>query len=265
MPKALKEEISAQPGSEGIEQKTEPEESPAMEIAEEHPKFKERIDQFTRRLSETETLLEQERAAREKDNQAFQTLSTQYTDLAETLNGVEDQISINEAPNYDDDPKAYLDWQSNRTLKRIEKMVKSTPQTPPVPTNQPTATQTLPPISAQEAAMAAVHDDYYAVIKEVNQELDKNPALEAAIFGEPNPYKAGYDFGIKKRKLTEQLRQTTLDQSYVEGATPPAQDVNKLTETDKITIARMKAGGADMTEEKFLKTKQNIAKRKGRK
>jgi hypothetical protein len=114
--------------------------------------------------------------------------------------------------------------------------------------------------------MAAIHDDYYAIIEEVNQDIHADPALKNAIFAEKNPFKAAYEYGTRKKEKAAELRQGALDQGYVEGDAPPAPayDANKLTPEEKQVVINMAAGGYPMTEEKYLQAKQRIAKARGR-
>ncbi|MHC4891583.1 MAG: hypothetical protein ACYTEO_19185, partial [Planctomycetota bacterium] len=129
------------------------------------------------------------------------------------------------------------------------------------PTPAPANTE----IPIQEAALAAVHDDYYQVIAEVRRDLEVDPALRNTIWGTANPYKEAYNYGIKKRKLAENLRQGNLSQAYAEsGAAPVQQDANTLTPIEKDIVKKMQSGGADITEEKYLAAKIKIAKRGGR-
>lgn len=269
MPEPKKENLEAAPEVTLPEPTQEPGQKPG-EAAKpqkviEHPKFQERIDTFTRQLNETQRKLDEVTQARVVDQQAFKTLSEQYDAVAESLDKVENQVSISEAPNYEDDPKGYMDWQSARTLGKIEKMLTpaknlSPTTTQPLPTGSQYPTQ--PPV--QEAALAAIHDDYYEVIAAVNKDISLDPAVGRAIHETPNPYKAAYEYGLRKKKVAEELRQGTLSQGYVEGSTPPVQDTNSLTPDEKTLVAKMRAGGSLITEEKYLKRRQTIAKRKGR-
>lgn len=239
-----------QPGQDPPEQETE------------HPQFDKRIKELDGKLHAIQDKHTAERQVWEQksgeDRQAFQTLSTQYQDLTKTLDKLEDKAFVSEAPNYDDDPKGYMDWRTTQAERKFEKMLKTT--SPPKPTSQSTSQ----PVHVQEAAQEAMHDDYKEIIAEANKDIQKDSALSNAIWDSPNPYKAAYDYGVRKRKVAEELRQGNLDRAYVEDGTPPPQDATSLSPEDKACIAKMRSGGADITEEKFLAHKQTIAKRKGR-
>jgi hypothetical protein len=264
------EQVMSEPQNQEPEQKPSEQEPVVEQKPTEHPQFDKRIKALDGKLHAIE-----EKHAREKQvweqtqnqgREQFSILSKQYSDLTETLDKIEGQVSLGPAPDYEEDPKAYTDWHHNQVLQEIKRTAK-TPTLQPTPTPPPT--KNLPPFQqmpAQEAAQAAIHDDYYEVIEEVNQDMHADPALKNAIFAEQNPFKAAYDYGMRKKKIASDLRQGTLSQGYVEGDAPPApaHDSSKLTPEEKTVVANMVAGGYPMTEEKYLLAKQRIAKAKGR-
>lgn len=229
--------------------------------AQQNLKFKERIDQFTRRLTESTDKVNQLVAARTTDQEAFNTLSAQYKALSDTVDTVEDKVVQGECPDYETNPKGYYDFQMQQMLNKVEKIVKPTeaPKADPV---QPTPEQKKDTsIDVRAAAMSALHDDYDEVIAEVNKEIVANPALESAIWTNTNPYKAAYDHGIKVRAAAAQLKQDQIDQGFVEGGGPAGPEENTLSLAEKNMVARMRAGGVDMTEEKYLAGKKRVIAR----
>lgn len=225
------------------------------------PKRDERIDQLTGQMRHYQTQLKTERQEREKDKEAFNLLSKQYNELDDVVDKIEDKVSANEAPDYETDPKAYVEWANQRTLNKIEKMVKPT-LTPPVIQSPPAPRQDRQS-PVQEQIQIGLHDNYAEIIKEVNEDIKKDPALENSFFDTPNPFKSAYDYGIRKRKLSKDMREGTLNQAYAEGGSPPAPPDN-LSDTiseDEAYLIKMGASHG-MTKEKWLKRRLIINKRK---
>lgn len=231
--------------------------------AQQNLKFQERIDGFTRRLTESQTKIDQLVATRTTDQEAFNTLSAQYKALSDTIDTVEDKVAQGECPDYETNPKGYYDFQMQQMLNKVEKIVKPTaaPKADPAQPTPATEQKKDTSIDVRAAAMSALHDDYDEVIAEVNKEIVANPALESAIWTNTNPYKAAYDHGIKVRAAAAQLKQDQIDQGFVEGGGPAGADDGTLSLAEKNMVARMKAGGVDMTEEKYLAGKKRVLAR----
>lgn len=225
----------------------------------EHPEFQKRINGLVGQINHLKTQLDKQNLIRGADQETFKVLAKQNKDLAELLEKVEDQVSSSTGPNFDDDPQGYIDGRFNRILGKLEKIAKPANETPE-PQAQPGVPNFDSTITAQREVQAALHDDYYELLKDTEADMRVDPAVANTIMGSPNPPKAAYEYGVRKKKLAEQARQETLRQGYVEGGAPAPskQDINSLTAEEKSL-----AGNLGISEAKYLVRKQLIAKRGG--
>lgn len=225
----------------------------------EHPKFQERINGFVGQISHLQRQLEKQNLTQETDRQALKTLLQQNNDMAKLLEKVEDKVSTNATPNYEDDPQGYTDYRFNQVLDKIDKKEKPPSSQPYAPS--PPATNQEDRISMQREVQMGLHSDYLEVWNNIQSDIAADPALMNTFLSNPNPPKAAYDYGIRRKKLAEEARLEKLNQGYVEGGAPvsPTQDLTSLTAVEKAL-----ADNLGISEAKYLGRKQLIAKRKGK-
>jgi sugar-specific transcriptional regulator TrmB len=255
-----------QGGQEGIEGQepvvdavANPQEVQVGEQQQEHPKFQERIDELKGQIGQ----LQRSKQSNEQTIEAMAKHNQELADaFAKRLDGVEDQISVSSAPNYEDDPEGYINWKIDENFRKTEKAIKSTTATP-LNTQAYSQQQSNPKYAnqreaAQEAAQAALHDDYDEIMQEVNALVATDPVAYQTIFSADDKYKAAYEYGTRNRKIAEQRRTGQLDQGYVEGSNPaPIQDITGLTQEDKKAAKNFR-----ISEEKFLAQKKAIIARR---
>ena len=242
-----------QPGQE------QPPESKQPAEPEKHPQFQKRINQLRAQI-------EAERQRREQSEQALQALYKHYTELTEVVDGIEEKVSSADIPDPVENPAAYAKYLEDRLLKKI---TKTTPPSFETMMPKETAAKTMPTpnqIPPQEAVQAALHDDYYEVIEEVNNDIATDAALRNAIYSQPDPYKAAYEYGTRKRQLSLQLKQRKMNQAYAEGGAPTVETKTQqeLLPEERKLLRLLQASGQNITEEQYLKRTQLIAKRKER-
>jgi hypothetical protein len=215
-----------------------------------------RIDQITYRYRDLErkfNALQEEKAG---DSKAFEMLKNQYNELAEVLDGVDQKVSKSNAPNYEDDPVAYMNWRDEQLLKNVGKLLNKDPATPKTPPSNGSSQQ----IDPREAVLATLHDDYYEVLNSIESDMEADSVLRNEILGSKNPFKAAYTYGKKKQERDGMTRQQIANQAYGEsgGVGPPDNGKMKLTADEKF-MAKM----LNVAEEKYLKRKEKIAQRRG--
>jgi hypothetical protein len=191
--------------------------------------------------------------------------------LAESISNIEEKVTKSAPrPDPQDDPDKYDEWVMDQVMAKMNKaqtqaqapaQVPGQPVQPvnpnqmPLPGNQQ---QQQPPINtqlaAQEAAMSALHEDYYDIIPEVMKDCAGNYLLRDEIFQNPNPARAAYTYGKKKRGEKAQ----TLDQGTVEPSAPAPSSSTTLTpEQERVRQ------GLGVSKESYIKQVEMIEKMKG--
>ena len=174
--------------------------------------------------------------------------------LMSKVDTLEDKVADGkERPDPVDSPDEYDAWIMDK-VERKQKQIK--------PEDKKTDTDILPRDGSKEmeAAMAAVHDDYYGVITDVNKAMANNPALEKEFWATPNPYQAAYKWWKKKEKQAKGERDDLIDQGDIEGGgTPPVDDKTAPTAEQK-HVAKI----LGISIEKYMKQQKDIDEGKDR-
>ena len=171
--------------------------------------------------------------------------------LSESILNVEDKFSESSRPDPSIEPEKYEKWMTEKIKRDIQKS--NNPPQDTQPQNQPP--QVNPQIAMQEAAMAALYDDYYDVAGEVMKEFKTNDALRIQIMSAVNPPKALYKYYQGKSKDKNDQMNQNLDQGIVEGNNPPPGNNSSTKLTDQ---ERKVAKFLGITEENYIKQKQYI-------
>jgi hypothetical protein len=186
--------------------------------------------------------------------------------LASTIDNVQDKVDISTMPDPSEDPVGYADAREEKLLRKIEKIMSNSAQ-PKRSTNgynqyqQQTRDVNLTQEQrVQEIALATIHSDYYDVLDEVKQDINRDPVLRNQIMGSQNPAKEAYDYGKKKRNSIMETKNKQYEQAFAESGSqpPPAEREQPLTAADKIILRKL-----NMTPEEYTEHK-NKMKRGGR-
>lgn len=186
-----------------------------------HPRFKEiywKMKEFERQLAEKE--------------QAIKMMQEHNRMLQESLSKVEEQFDEQNRPDPVEDPNGFAKWMYEKAMRDLKKQ--QVMNTTFDPTSQPdpnsgigptmpmTQTPDMQRLLIQEEVQRNLHADYDEVIAEVNEDMTRDPVLRNQIWSSPNPAAEAYKYGVEKRKRMSSQRQAQLNQGYVEGSTPPA-------------------------------------------
>lgn len=235
---------------------TPPVEPPTEPPQQAHPQFQKRIDQLTAKVAAAEQALVGVRAEKELDKQAFDTLNKHTQDLTKALENVEDKVSATNAPDRETDPEAYYAYMDKRLLEKVKKAQKKNIIPPVAPSPPPVVNNTSDP---RELVQAGLHEDFYPVLEDVQKDYTADPALLAHFNSQTDPWKAAYDFGIRKRNYAKQAGQAVINQASVEGGGYPEGGDNTLpplTAADKRCIQNM-----GITEKAYMETQKAIIAR----
>ena len=158
--------------------------------SEEHPRFKEIYGKM-------KTF---ERGMEDKDKQ-INDLKTHNTALDKALNNIDLKVSETTRPDPADNPEEYEKWLMDKVMKSLTTETKA-----PLPIMEVSKEKTPvvdQRILMQEYAMAAMHDDYYDVLKVVGDEMKTNEFLREEIITHTNPPKKMYEYHMRLMQQKE--------------------------------------------------------------
>ena len=198
-------------------EKTKEEHAPS----EEHPRFKEIYGKM-------KTF---ERGMEDKDKQ-INDLKTHNMSLDKALNNIDLKVSETTRPDPADNPEEYEKWLMDKVMKSLITETKTPLSTMEVSKEKtPVVDQR---ILMQEYAMAAMHDDYYDVLKIVGDEMKTNEFLREEIITHTNPPKKMYEYHTRLM----QQKEKNVDSSRMESGGYDTKS-NKLSEDQKSMAANL--------------------------
>jgi len=195
------------PAMAGMLAKEEPPKEPAEQENEppaDHPRFKDiygkwktaerSIEEHKTKLSETEKMLAE--------------LAEHNRKLAESISTVEKKIPEPARPDPAEDPVGYDQWM----MDKIKREMAPKPEPYKVPESKKPVQEINQTLLAQEAAMAAVYDDYYQVAETIANKMKTDSVLRDEIMSSPNPAKALYNHHLRlKGKSDDDMNRGSVD------------------------------------------------------
>jgi len=184
-------------------------------------------------------------------------IKTHHDDLQELMakvDGLEDKVAdTKQRPDPVDDPDGYDAWILDKAERKLKQVKAEDKKEDILPAKKDSSKE-------MEFAMAAVHDDYYQVIADVNKAMASNPALEKEFWATPNPYQAAYKWWKKKEKQAKGERDDLIDQGDIEGSTTTVAEDKDAPTADQKHAAKV----LGISIEKYMKQVKAIDEGKDR-